>query len=65
MSPVTRLWILYALLGLALSNGLIFVQNTLSPQPLISENGIVFGVMFAIMGLAMRKVERRHRGIFH
>jgi hypothetical protein len=56
MNSPTKIWLLYSVLGLILS---ILITSVFDAYPnirFISNEGIVFGVMFATMGLALKKL---------
>jgi hypothetical protein len=56
MNSSTKIWLLYSVLGLILS---ILITSVFDAYPnirFISNEGIVFGVMFAKMGLALKKL---------
>ena len=56
MNSSTKIWLLYSVLGLILS---ILITSVFDAYPnirFISNEGIVFGVMFATMGLALKKL---------
>jgi hypothetical protein len=56
MNSSTKIWLLYSVFGLILS---ILITSVFDAYPnirFISNEGIVFGVMSATMGLALKKL---------
>jgi len=56
MSSSTKIWLLYSVFGLIL---LILITSVFDAYPdikFISNEGIVFDVMFATMGLALKRL---------
>jgi exosome complex RNA-binding protein Rrp42 (RNase PH superfamily) len=54
VNKITKLWLLYSGVGLALSLAIISLFDVLTDIRFISNEGIIFGVMFAAMGAALK-----------
>ena len=55
MSPHTKLWLTYSAIGLILSVGATILVNSYPEVRFISNEALVFGIMCASMGLAVKK----------
>jgi hypothetical protein len=56
MNSSTKIWLLYSVFAFILSILITSVFDAYSNIRFISNEGIVFGVMFATMGLALKKM---------
>jgi exosome complex RNA-binding protein Rrp42 (RNase PH superfamily) len=54
VNKITKLWLLYSGVGLALSLAIISLFDVFTGIRFISNEGIIFGVMFAAMGAALK-----------
>jgi len=55
MSPSTKIWLVYSLLGLFVSLGLVELFEAVPAIRLLSNEAVVFGIMTAFMGGAISK----------
>jgi hypothetical protein len=55
MNSSTKIWLFYSVFGCILSILLTSVFDAYPNIRFISNEGIVFGVMFSMMGLALKK----------
>lgn len=54
MKKSTRIWLLFSALGLAVSLGVTTLFDSYPALRFISNEAVVFGVMFASMGTAVK-----------
>lgn len=55
MNSPTKIWLLYSVLGFVLSLAATSLFDVYPNFRFISNEGIVFGIMFAVMGAAVKK----------
>ena len=61
MNTSNKIWLIYSLFGLILSLAITALFDAVPSIRFVSNEGVVFGIMFAIMGVALKKLSRNKK----
>ncbi|MDA9558271.1 hypothetical protein N9R79_12400 [Vibrio sp.] len=62
MNTSTKIWLTYSVFGLILSVAITILFETIPSIRFLSNEGVVFGIMFSVMGFSLKKLSDQLSG---